>query len=94
MFANDLVEWIMTIAHHASQECPVYNVGSDRAILIGDLARLVANEFGVDACIPEITDFDVDGYIFSIEKAKHELRLTLRHDLLSAIRFAVQNIQT
>ena len=93
MYADDLVEWMMTIAHHASQECPVYNVGSDRAVLMGDLARLVANEFGVDASIPEITDTDVDRYIPSIEKAKHELGLPLRHDLLSAIRFTVQNIR-
>ncbi len=92
MYADDLVEWMMTIAFHANQECPVYNVGSDRAVLMGDLAKLVANEFGVDACIPDITDSDVDRYIPSIEKAKRELGLTLLHDLISAIRTAIRNI--
>lgn len=87
MYADDLVEWMMTIAHHASPECPVYNVGSDQAVLMGDLARLVANEFGVDTRIPEITYTDVDRYIPSIEKGKRELGLSFRHDLISAIRY-------
>ncbi len=92
MYADDLVEWLLTIAFHASPECPVYNVGSDQAVLMGDVAKIVANEFEVDASIPEITELDVDRYIPSIEKAKRELGLTLHHDLLSAIRSTVQNI--
>lgn len=92
MYFDDLVEWLMTIALHASPECPVYNVGSDQAVLMGDLARLVANEFGVDARIPEITDADVDRYIPSINKVKRELGLTLRYDLSSAVRFTVRDI--
>ena len=91
MYADDLVEWMMTIALHASQDCPVYNVGSDRAVLMGDLATLVAHEFGVDACIPEITDADVDRYIPSIEKAKRELGLELRYDLIASIRNTINN---
>jgi nucleoside-diphosphate-sugar epimerase len=93
MYADDLVEWMMTIALHASPECPVYNVGSDQAVLMGDLARLVAKEFGVDVCIPEITDTDEDRYIPSIDKAKRELGLELRHDLLHSISYAVRDIQ-
>ena len=94
MYADDLVEWLMTIAFHASPECPVYNVGSDQAVLMGDLARLCAYEFGVDACIPEITEVDVDRYIPLIIKAKRELKLMLRHDLISAIHYTAHNIQT
>ena len=89
MHADDLVEWMMTIALHASTDCPVYNVGSDQAVHMGDLAKLVANEFGVDVCIPEITDVEVDSYIPSIEKAKYELGLTFQNDLNSAIRNTV-----
>lgn len=92
MYADDLVEWMMTIALHASPECPVYNVGSDQSVLMGDLAKLVANEFGVEAQVPEINDTTIDRYIPSIEKAKRELGLPLRHDLNSAIRQAVREI--
>jgi len=94
MYADDLVEWMMTIALHASPECPVYNVGSDQAVLIGDLAVLIANEFGVDAQVPEITDMTVEHYIPSTEKANRELGLQLQHDLISAIRYTVQNINS
>ena len=94
MYADDLVEWLMTIALHASPECPVYNVGSDQTVLMGDLAKLVANEFGVEVCIPEITDADVDRYIPSIDKAKRELGLTLRHDVVQSIRHTICYIDT
>ena len=93
MYADDLVEWMMTIALHANPHCPVYNVGSDQAVLMGDLAKLVANEFGVDTRIPDITDADVDRYIPSIEKAKRELGLSLQNDSLSAIRNSIQGIE-
>ncbi len=92
MYADDLVEWLLTIAFHASPECPVYNVGSDQAVLMGDLARLVANEFGVDVRIPEITDADQDRYIPSVEKAESQLGLTLCYDLVSSIRQIVLDI--
>ena len=91
MYADDLVEWMMTIAFHANPECPVYNVGSDQAVLMGDLAMLVAKEFGVDVQIPEITYPYVDRYIPSIDKAKRELSLTLRHDLISAVRYTASH---
>ena len=92
MYADDLVEWMMTIAHHASPECPVYNVGSDQAVLMGGLARLVANEFGVDVQVPEINDMTVEHYIPSTEKAKRELCLTLRYDLVETIRQTIRDI--
>lgn len=86
MHADDLVEWLMTMAVHGSPLCPVYNVGSDQAIIIGDLAWLAAEEFGVQASVPPITEASIDRYIPSIVKARDELGLTLKHDLLSAIR--------
>lgn len=94
MYADDLVEWLMTMAVHANPLCPVYNVGSDQAIIMGDLAKLIANEFGVDASVPEITESSIDRFIPSIEKAKQELHLTLKYDLISAIRRTVKDIQS
>ena len=92
MYADDLVEWMMTIVLHAKPECTVYNVGSDQAVLMGDLAKLVAKQFRVDAHIPDITGTDEDRYIPSIEKAKHELGLTLQYDLVSSISKTVFHI--
>jgi len=92
MYADDLVEWLMTIAVHATPLCPVYNVGSDQAIMMGDLATFVAGEFGVQASVPVITEATIDRYIPFIYKAKHELGLMLQHDLLSAISHTVRRI--
>jgi nucleoside-diphosphate-sugar epimerase len=85
MHADDLVRWLMTIAAHATPACPVYNVGSDQAVTMGDLARLVAERFGVAAEVPAITDPTTDRYIPATDKARRELGLTLDYDLLAAI---------
>jgi nucleoside-diphosphate-sugar epimerase len=92
MYADDLVEWLMTIADHSSTDCPIYNVGSDEAINIYDLAKLVArlNKLKVDKHM--VCDPHVDRYIPSIEKAKIELRLKLKFDLCSSIEQAIKII--
>jgi dTDP-glucose 4,6-dehydratase len=92
MYADDLVEWLMTIAVHANPLCPVYNVGSDDAIMIDDLAKIVSKEFGVDALVPETTDATIDRYVPSILKARQELGLVLKYDLLSSIKHVIENI--
>lgn len=69
LYADDLVSWLMTIAEKASPLCPIINVGSDEAVLIGDLATKVANYFGVKANVPQLTSLAVDRYIPSIRGA-------------------------
>jgi nucleoside-diphosphate-sugar epimerase len=93
MHTDDLVSWLMTIAAHANPDCPVYNVGSDYSLMMGELANFVAHEFGVNAKVPEITDPTIDRYIPSIEKARKELGLTLHNDFISAIRDTVRSIR-
>ena len=93
MYADDLVEWLMTIADHSSTDCPIYNVGSDEAINICDLAKLVArlNKLKVDKHM--VCDPHVDRYIPSIEKAKNELRLKLKFDLCASIEQTIKIIK-
>ena len=90
MYADDLVEWLMTIATHANHLCPVYNVGSNQTIMMGDLAKIVAKEFGIEALIPEIMDATIDRYVPSIDKVKREIGLCLRNNLNVAIRKTIQ----
>jgi nucleoside-diphosphate-sugar epimerase len=84
MYADDLVEWLMTIADYASPDCPTYNVGSDQAILVSDLARNLSQRFHVPAEVPLISETKIDRYIPSIEKSKSELGLMVKYDLTSA----------
>jgi dTDP-glucose 4,6-dehydratase len=93
MYADDLVEWLMTIACHSNPDCPVYNVGSDHAVLMGELAEMIAGEFGLNANIPPICEDIVDRYVPSIDKANHSLGLNLRYDLLASIRNTIASLK-
>lgn len=92
MHADDLVHWLMTICHSASPLCPTYNVGSDQALTIGDLAELVAQRFTVDVHKANLSQESVDRYIPSIAKAKKELGLKLTIDLATAIDKTIEAI--
>jgi dTDP-glucose 4,6-dehydratase len=85
MYADDLVEWLMTIADNSSTNCPIYNVGSDQAILVSDLAKLLADTYHLQVEIPQITNSKIDRYIPSIKKVKNELGLPLKHSLTESI---------
>jgi len=89
MYADDLVEWLMTIAVNAKPDCPIYNVGSDEEVLMGELAQMIAQEFGVKAEVPEITDGSVDRYVPAVDKAVKKLGLSLSYDLNAAIHQTV-----
>jgi nucleoside-diphosphate-sugar epimerase len=94
MYADDLVEWLMTIADHASIDCPTYNVGSDQAILVGDLAKELSQRYNVPAEVPLITEAKIDRYVPSIKKAKVELGLHLKHDLFPSIHETIRKIES
>lgn len=93
LHADDLVRWLMVITEHATPECPCFNVGSDRAVSMGDLARIIAAEFGQDACVPEEQMNRVDRYVPSIAKAKNILGLEVSIDLEDAIRQTYRSLR-
>ena len=84
MHADDLVRWLMQLADHASPACPVVNVGSDEAALVGDVAQRVARCFDAVADVPGITETAVDRYVPSIARA-HSLGMTAAFGLDAAI---------
>lgn len=93
MHSDDLVRWLMTIASNATPNSPIWNVGSNEAILMGDLAGKIAGYFGVDALVPPFSDEKVDRYIPSIKKAYDELGLKLDINLDQAIDKTILAIQ-
>jgi nucleoside-diphosphate-sugar epimerase len=92
MYADDLVEWLMTIADHASPDCQKYNVGLDQAILVSDLAKLLAENYHIQAVVPLISDSKIDCYIPSIKKAKDELGLDLKYNLSASIYETIKKL--
>jgi dTDP-glucose 4,6-dehydratase len=93
MYADDLVEWLMTIAANGSAECPFYNVGSREVIEVRDLAKMIGKYFGVSVQAPEITDIAIDRYIPSIEKAYLDLGLTNKYDIFESLATTVHAIK-
>jgi nucleoside-diphosphate-sugar epimerase len=93
MYSDDLVRWLMTIAENATPDAPCFNVGSDEAISVMELANKVAARFGVSVNYPAQDKIPVDRYIPSIEKARRELGLTLHFNLDQAIEKTIENLQ-
>lgn len=94
MHSDDLVRWLMVIAEHATQGCPCFNVGSDEAVTMDQLARAIGEEFGLLVSIPVQGTHQVDRYVPSIAKAKELLGLNLSIGLKTAIRKTVQSIRS
>jgi nucleoside-diphosphate-sugar epimerase len=86
MYADDLVEWLMTIAENANESCPIFNVGSDEVIEIRDLAKLVGDFYNVSVKTKQCTEELQDFYVPSVVKAKQELGLKINHTIADAIR--------
>ncbi|SRR5579884_1360627 len=88
LYAADMAAWLWTILVRG-ESARVYNVGSDQAVTIAELARAVADEIA-----PE-TRIDIRGrpepgapplrYVPSIERARGELNLRVRIPLREGI---------
>lgn len=88
MYATDLVEWLWTILLKGEHARP-YNVGSNEAISIRDLAYKVRERAGTDNPVhlqgtPD-PGIPYSRYVPSIERAKRELGLNLLTPLDDAI---------
>ena len=70
MHADDLVDSLMKIALKSSPQCPIFNVGSDKAIEIRDLANQIGQQYNVPVNIAPITSDKIDRYVPNIDKLK------------------------
>lgn len=92
MYATDLAEWLWTILLRG-EHAKAYNVGSDEAISITDLAHLVRDCAGTknEIIVREkaIAGTRPARYVPSISRAKADLGLTMRHSLIDSIQRTV-----
>lgn len=91
LYSDDLVFWLMNILHRSDASCPIVNVGSDESILIGDLAKIVANYYGVQAVVPDFKNLSVDWYIPNINKAL-SMGCTVDRDLRQSLMRTIEAI--
>lgn len=92
MHADDLVEWLFTILERGKSG-RAYNVGSDRAVSILELAGIVREVLGSKSEIvvkgTPIAGAVPSAYVPSIARAREELRLDVKVSLEKAIRLSV-----
>ena len=93
MHADDLVSWLMTICDNANSSCPIYNVGSDKAFTLLEVAEIIAKRFSVKVNACEQSSENIDRYIPSIQKAEKEIGLVMATDILSGIDKTIDVIQ-
>ena len=93
MNSDDLVRWLIKIMVNSNKKCNIYNVGSDEAITIESLAKIIAKKFNkkVEKKVSKKKQNKkkiIDYYVPSIFKAKKELNLTLRYN----INYSLKNL--
>jgi nucleoside-diphosphate-sugar epimerase len=78
LHAADLAIWLWTILARG-QSCRAYNVGSEEAVTIGELARLVrrvaAPEVAIETAARPVPGAPVERYVPSTERVRRELGL-------------------
>lgn len=88
LYADDLVEWLWAILERG-QSGRIYNVGSDCAVSIRELAHCVRDSLGTGVGIRVLGDAAVPGaadvYVPNVRRAQAELGLTVRTSLGDAI---------
>lgn len=93
MHADDLVEWLMKMSEKSNPSCPIYNVGSDQEILVGDLASKIGVFFQQQIDTQPNSSEHIDRYIPNISKAKRDLDLNLKYNLDEAISNTIARIR-
>jgi dTDP-glucose 4,6-dehydratase len=69
--ADELVISLIKILQVSSCECPIYNVGSDKAISINELAKAISVKYSVNYSCPNLNqNIIIDRYVPSVEKLR------------------------
>lgn len=93
MDQRDLAHWLLTLLYRG-ETGQAYNVGSDQAINMAELAHLVRDVLAPSKAVQVLGQtVGVSGrniYVPSIQKARQQLGLALKHPLREAIRDMAQ----
>ena len=92
MNSDDLIRWLLKIMVKSNKKCDVYNVGSDEAITIESLAKIIAKKFNKKVFKSTSKNIQIkkkkklDYYVPSILKAQKQLDLKLRYNIYFSLR--------
>ena len=96
MNSDDLIRWLINILLNSSPKCSIYNVGSDQAISIENLAKLISKKYNKKIkkkhnLFLKNKKQIIDYYVPSIAKAKKELNLCLRYKINISLKNLLKN---
>lgn len=96
LYQDDLADWLLTLLEKG-RPCQAYNVGSDEALSIAELANLVRDLIapGKAVCLKGNASADTairNRYVPDIDKARSELGLQVTTPLADAIRLTASRI--
>lgn len=93
LYAADLAIWLWTILFCGKSLYP-YNVGSDEAYTISDIAKIVANSFAKKPAIHILQEKNplaaAERYVPNINRAREELKLSPYKQLIEAVRLTTE----
>ena len=83
MHSDDLAKWLLKIVNNSTNDCPIYNVGSNDYISIHKLAAVLAKKYNLSVDFKgKILKKNIDIYVPNIQKAKKKLNLTNNLDAI------------
>ena len=86
MNSQDLIRWLIKMLINADTKCSCYNVGSDEAIKIEDLAKMIAKKFNKKIFKKKVNlKNEIDFYVPSVMKPKKDLNLKLKFDIKKSL---------
>ena len=96
MNSDDLIRWLINILLNSSPKCSIYNVGSDQAISIENLAKLISIKYNKNIkkknnLLLKNKKQIIDYYVPSIAKAKKDLNLRLRYRINISLKKLLSN---
>ncbi len=92
MHSDDMVKWLIQILKKSNNECPIYNLGSDKTINLRTLTKNIAVLVRKKPLLKKILSKKFDYYVPSITKAKKQLKLKISISLNDAINSTIKSL--
>ena len=88
MYAEDMVNWLITIILNSKLKTPVYNVGSDHPIELSSLAEKIKKllKYKIKIIQKSHNFQKVDKYVPNIRKTKNDLNLKILYNLNNSLK--------
>ena len=92
MHSDDMVKWLIQILKNSNNECPIYNLGSNKTINLRTLTKNIAVLVKKKPILKKILSKKFDYYVPSITKAKKQLKLKISISLNDAINSTIKSL--